>query len=76
GLWNFMDDVDALIKPEDLVAELAKYPEATQHFDRFPDASKRFVLRWIKLARKPETRAKRIVKTAALAAKNERLPGS
>jgi len=76
GLWNFMDDVDALIKPRDLVEALKGYPQATQNFDAFPDASKRFVLRWIKLAKKPETRAKRIAQTAELAAINERIPGS
>ncbi len=76
GLWNFMDDVDALIKPDDLVQALQKYPKATEYFDAFPDASKRFMLRWIKLAKQPTTRASRIEKTASLAAKNERIPGS
>ncbi len=76
GLWNFMDDVDALIKPDDLIAALQAHPPATEHFDAFGDASKRFVLRWIKLAKKPETRAQRIEKTAVLAAKNEKIPGS
>lgn len=60
GLWNFMDDVDALIKPDDLVKALEAHPPASQYFDAFGDASKRLVLRWIKLAKKPETRAKRI----------------
>ncbi len=76
GLWNFMDDVDALIKPDDLVKALSEHPPALENFDAFPDASKRFVLRWIKLAKKPETRAKRIAQTAELAAKNEKIPGS
>ena len=76
GLWNFMDDVDALIKPDDLTTALKNIPPALENFDNFPDASKRFVLRWIKLAKKPETRAKRIEKTAKLAAENKRIPGS
>ncbi|MEM6631195.1 MAG: YdeI/OmpD-associated family protein [Bacteroidota bacterium] len=76
GLWNFMDDVDALIKPKDLVEALEKYPTALKNFDNFPDASKRFVLRWIKLAKKADTRAKRIEQTASLAAQNKRIPGS
>ncbi|MGF1492345.1 MAG: YdeI family protein [Microcoleaceae cyanobacterium] len=76
GLWNFMDDVDALIKPDDLAEALQQYSGATDHFNAFPDSSKRFILRWIKLAKKPETRAKRIEETAALAAKNMKIPGS
>ena len=76
GLWNFMDDVDALIKPADLVEALTQYPGAAENFEAFPAASQRFVLRWIKLAKKAETRAKRVEKTAALAAENKRIPGS
>jgi uncharacterized protein YdeI (YjbR/CyaY-like superfamily) len=76
GLWNLMDDVDALIKPEDLVCALEARPPAMENFDGFGDASKRFVLRWIKLAKSPKTRAKRIEQTAVLAARNEKIPGS
>jgi len=76
GSWHFMDDVDALVVPEDLAAALASRPGARLHFDAFPPANRRFVLRWIKLARKPETRRRRIARVAELAARNERLPGS
>ncbi|MEM1094086.1 MAG: YdeI/OmpD-associated family protein [Bacteroidota bacterium] len=76
GLWNFLDDVDALIKPDDLKEALAAYPEAFAHFDAFPPSSQRFVLRWIKLAKKPATRQRRIDRIAELASRNQRLPGS
>ena len=76
GLWDFLDDVDAMIVPEDLAWALDRLPDARRHFDAFPPASRRFVLRWIKLAKKPETRARRIERIAGLAARNERLPGS
>ena len=76
GLWNFMDDVDALIKPDDLVAVLESHPGAADYFEAFPDASKRNILRWIKLAKQPATRAKRIEKTAVLAAQNMKIPGT
>lgn len=75
-LWNFLDDVDALIIPEDLFRELKAHPPALECFDAFPDSSKRFILRWIKLAQKTEPRIKRIRKTAILAKKNEWIPGS
>ena len=75
GLWNFMDDVDALIKPDDLVEVLERYPPANENFDHFPDSVKRFTLRWIKLAKTAKTRTNRIEKTARLAQINERIPG-
>ena len=76
GLWNFMDDVDALIKPKDLVEALEKHPEAMANFNSFGKASQRFVLRWIKLAKTDKTRQKRIEQTASLAAIGEKVPGS
>ncbi len=76
GLWNYMDDVDALIKPDDLVACLAKYPSATTNFDNINPSSKRFALRYIKIAKTPTIRAKRIEEISILAAKNQKLKGS
>ena len=51
GLWHFMDDVDALIIPEDLKSALKALPPAATFFDSINPSSKRFVLRWIKLAK-------------------------
>lgn len=75
GLWNFMDDVDALIKPNDLLQALKAHPPALENFDRFSASVQRFTLRWIKLAKTRPTRIKRIEKTAQLAQKNEKIPG-
>lgn len=76
GLWTYMDDVDALEMPEDLSEALRAHPPASDHFAAFPASSRRFTLRWIKIAKTPETRAKRIKKTALLAAQNLKIPGS
>ena len=76
GLWNFMDDVDQLILPEDLKASLAKFPAAADFFNAINDSSKRFVLRWIKLAKTDKTRNNRIHKIVELSNKGEKLPGS
>ncbi|MEM1337349.1 MAG: YdeI/OmpD-associated family protein [Bacteroidota bacterium] len=76
GLWNFMDDVDNLILPKDLSLELSKQDGATDFFNSINPSSKRFVLRWVKLAKTEKTRTARIKKLAALAAKGEKLPGS
>jgi len=76
GLWDFMDDVDKLIKPKDLDAALATNPEALEFFDGINDSSKRFVLRWLKLSKTDKTRTNRIQKIVELSAKGEKLPGS
>lgn len=76
GLWDFLNDVDALIKPDDLIRALAAHPPAPENYETFPESAKRDILRWIKLAKKSETRAKRILKTAHLAAENKRASGT
>jgi uncharacterized protein YdeI (YjbR/CyaY-like superfamily) len=76
GLWNFMDDVDALIQPQDFVDELDKYSDAKANWNSFGTSSKRFMLRYIKIAKTPATRIKRIVEISKLANQNQKLPGS
>ena len=76
GLWNFMDDVDNLVVPKDLSEALAQRAGATEFFTAINDSSKRFVLRWIKIAKTDKTRKNRIEKIAQLSSKGEKLPGS
>jgi uncharacterized protein YdeI (YjbR/CyaY-like superfamily) len=76
GLWNFMDDVDALIKPPDFIKCLESNKPAMQNFDAFGAASKRFMLRHIKIAKTADTRSKRITEISLLAKENKKLPGS
>jgi uncharacterized protein YdeI (YjbR/CyaY-like superfamily) len=76
GLWNFMDDVDALIKPPDFIKCLESNKTAMQNFDAFSAASKRFMLRHIKIAKTADTRAKRITEISLLAKENKKLQGS
>ena len=72
GAWTKLDDVDALVVPDDLQAALARQKSAAANFAAFPRSVKRGILEWIGNAKKPETRAARITETAARAAKNER----
>jgi uncharacterized protein YdeI (YjbR/CyaY-like superfamily) len=76
GLWDFMNDVDQLVVPEDLREALKKYDGAAEFFHEINDSSKRFVLRWIKLAKTQKTRAARVEQLAQLSAKGEKLKGS
>jgi uncharacterized protein YdeI (YjbR/CyaY-like superfamily) len=75
GLWDFMDDVDKLIVPTDLLNALHENPPAISYFETLSPSNKRFVLRYIKLAKTKETRQKRIFQTASLAAQNIKIPG-
>ena len=70
GAWDFLNDVDALIKPPDLVTALALEAEAGANFDRFAPSAQRGILEWIKQAKTAQTRAKRVAETAAMAAVN------
>ena len=59
GQWNFLNDVDALISPDDLLAEL-QTAGLRAFWDAIPRSVKRGTLEWIKTAKTPETRGKRI----------------
>jgi len=76
GLWDFMDDVDQLIKPADFLNTLKENPSALENFDAFGNSSIRFMLRYIKIAKTAETREKRINQITTLAKQNIKLPGS
>ncbi|MEM1081864.1 MAG: YdeI/OmpD-associated family protein [Pseudomonadota bacterium] len=76
GAWSLMDDVDNLVLPDDLKAALKQTPNAWEHYQAFPNSTKRDILRWIKLAKRAETRARRILDTARKAAQNVRASGT
>jgi uncharacterized protein YdeI (YjbR/CyaY-like superfamily) len=72
GTWDALNDVEALVEPEDLKARLDSSRAARAHWDAFPRSVKRGILEWILNAKRPETRQKRIEETASQAAKNLR----
>ncbi len=72
GSWTFLDDVEALILPDDLKLAFAKYQVAFQNWEAFPRSVKRGILEWIENAKKSETRARRIQDTVQKAAQNIR----
>lgn len=74
GLWNFMDDVDALVIREDFAEHLKTFAPAAENFAAFSVSYRRNVLRWIKIAKTQSTRAKRIDLAVNTAAKKEKLP--
>jgi uncharacterized protein YdeI (YjbR/CyaY-like superfamily) len=72
GSWTIYDSVERLEEPADLTAALDAHEAARTHYDAFPDSSKKVILWWIKSAKRPATRAKRLRETVRLAADNVR----
>ena len=72
GTWNALDAVERLEVPGDLSTAFEAYADARSHWDAFPPSVRRGILEWILNAKRSTTRAKRIKKTARLAANNIR----
>jgi uncharacterized protein YdeI (YjbR/CyaY-like superfamily) len=75
GRWTLMDAVEDRVVPEDLAAAFAAHPGSREHWDRFAPSAQKQLLGWIILARRPETRARRVLATAEAAARGEKAYG-
>ena len=67
GSWTALDDIDALVIPDDLLAALDRLPPARGNFEAFPPSARRGILEWIASAKTEPTRVKRVTETAELA---------
>lgn len=72
GTWDCLAEAQNGVIPADLQAELDRSEEAAKNFAAFPPSSKRRILEWIALAKRPETRHRRITETTTQAALNQR----
>lgn len=72
GSWNFLDDIDNLVVPNDLMQELNDNPPARESYDGYSDSIKKQVLYWIASAKRVETRERRIEKVVKKAVNNEK----
>jgi uncharacterized protein YdeI (YjbR/CyaY-like superfamily) len=72
GMWEALDDVEAMVVPPDLTQALKANVVAQRHFEAFPPSAKKGILQWIQSAKQAATREKRIAETVALAAQNLR----
>lgn len=70
GSWTILDDAESLIIPADLETELEKKPNAKSYFLSLSKSDKKNILQWIVLAKRAETRQRRIVEIAEIAAQN------
>lgn len=60
GSWNLLDTVEALEIPEDLGKAFALNPEANAWFQGLSKSAKKMLLHGLVMAKRPETRQKRI----------------
>lgn len=72
GAWTALDAAHAGEVPKDLTAAFKRHPGSKSKFDAFPPSARKAILEWISLAKRAETRARRIEQTAELAACGER----
>ena len=72
GSWTFLDDIDALIEPDDLRAALDEHKRARTTWDETPPSIRKRCLYDIKVAKTAPTRTKRIARIVERCAAGER----
>lgn len=70
GSWTLLDEIEALVIPEDLKEEFAKHKDSKEYFDNLSNSSKKILLHWVISAKRPETRQKRTLEIAENASNN------
>lgn len=70
GSWFILDEVEALILPKDLKKEFDKREGALEYYDSLNKSAKKILLSWVVLAKRDETRLKRIIEIAENASRN------
>ncbi|WP_225869486.1 YdeI/OmpD-associated family protein [Pedobacter psychroterrae] len=68
GSWTILDFVDQLIIPVDLNTELKSNSVAGEFFESLSKSPKKAILQWLVLARRTETRQRRIAEIVKRAA--------
>lgn len=72
GSWQLLDDVEKLIIPDDLNKAFDCYPKSKAYFLNLSKSKRKEMLAWIVLAKRKETRQKRIKEIADCASKNQK----
>lgn len=68
GSWTILDDVEELKIPKDLEKEFKTKKGSKDFFLSLSKSVRKSILQWLVLAKRPETRQKRIYEIAELAA--------
>jgi len=67
GSWNRLDEIEAMVMPQDLTEALAATPGADAGFNALPESERKQLLYWIATAKRPQTRARRLEETVTAA---------
>lgn len=72
GSWTILDEAEQHIIPDDLAQALGQNPNADSYFSGLSRSDRRNILQWLVLAKRAETRQKRIEEIVSLAAQNKK----
>lgn len=72
GSWTILDSVENLEVPTDLQEAFAQHHEAEDFFQSLSKSDRKIILSWIVMAKRPETRNKRIQEAALMAGKGKK----
>jgi uncharacterized protein YdeI (YjbR/CyaY-like superfamily) len=72
GSWTILDEVEALVIPDDLRKEFKTKPGSNDFFMGLSKSARKAILQWLVLAKQQQTRQKRIIEITQLASKNMR----
>lgn len=64
GSWTILDEVEALVIPEDLKEEFENYAGSMEYFNGLSKSDKKILLYWVVSAIRKETRQKRVLEIA------------
>ncbi|GGG73046.1 hypothetical protein GCM10007415_00470 [Parapedobacter pyrenivorans] len=72
GSWALLDEVEKLNTPPDLAIAFELYEGSKSYFDKLSKSTRKAILQWLVLAKRPETRQRRIDEIAVLASQNKK----
>lgn len=72
GSWTILDDVEELNIPSDLKNAFKTQKGSNAYFLRLSKSVRKSILQWVVLAKRPETRQKRIIEIAELAVQKQK----
>jgi uncharacterized protein YdeI (YjbR/CyaY-like superfamily) len=73
GSWDQLDEIEALMPPEDLKEALKVDPVAAKNFAEYSKSSKKMILWWLFGSRRPGTRSQRIQRIVDASSKGEKI---
>jgi len=72
GSWSILDEVEALVIPEDLKKAFNERVGSLEYYEGLSKSVKKILLAWVVLAKRSETRQKRIIEIAENASRQRR----